>query len=404
MKVLLCHNYYQQAGGERVGVEAQAWLLRSRGHEVVLYTEHNATIAQYGVRQKVGFLPGTVFSRRTYERVRKLVRLERPDVAHAHNVFPLISPSVYLALDAEGIPIVQTVHNFRFLCPNGLFYTRGKVCERCKRGNTLHAVWWRCYRNSYLLSGLYGLTIGLHRRLGTFDRISQFIAPTEFVAQKLTESGLVGPGKVSVLGNFLPDPLPEPGLFNQRNRYVVFLGRVSPEKGLWTLVAAFKDLPSVGLKILGDGPLVGALRNYVRRHGLENVEIPGFVPGEDRFRLLGQALASIVPSEWYEIFGFSALESLAVGTPVVASDAGSLPYLIEDGQNGLIFQAGDSKDLREKVLSLVNDPDKALMLGRRGRRLVEHKYSASAHYHGLMKIYAEFLGVVNIDEIESGGG
>jgi glycosyltransferase involved in cell wall biosynthesis len=392
MKVLLCHNYYQQAGGERVAVEAQVWLLRSRGHEVVLYTEDNTTIAEYGVRQKVGFFPGTVFSRRAYERVRKLARLERPDVTHVHNVFPLISPSVYLALDAEGIPIVQTVHNFRFLCPNGLFYTRGKVCERCKRGNTLHAVRWRCHRNSYLLSGLYALTIGLHRRLGTFDRISRFIAPTEFVAQKLSESGLVSPRKVSVLGHFLPSPLPEPAFSNQRNRYVVFLGRLSAEKGLWTLVAAFKDLPDVGLKILGDGPLVGALRNYVRRYGLENVEIPGFVVGEDRFRVLRHAVASVVPSEWHEVFPFSALESLAVGTPVIASDAGSLPYLIEDGQNGLIFEAGNSNDLREKVLSLANDPDKAVMLGRRGRRLVEHKYSPSAHYHALMKIYAECFG------------
>lgn len=391
MKVLLCHNYYQQPAGERVAVEAQVSLLKSRGHEVLLYTEDNTTITGYGVRQKVGFFPGTVFSWHTYEKVRKLVRLERPDVAHVHNVFPLISPSLYLALDVESVPIVQTIHNYRFLCPNGLFYIQGKVCERCKRGNTLHAVRWRCYRNSYLLSGLYGLTIGLHRRLRTFERIGRFIAPTEFVAQKLSESGLVGPGKVSVLGHFLSNPLPEPGLFNQRNRYLVFLGRLSPEKGLWTLVEAFGDLPGLEVKILGDGPLLGALRDYVDRHGLKTVKILGFVVGEERFRVLRQALASVVPSQFYEVFPFSVLESLAVGTPVIASDGGSLPYLIKDGQNGLIFQAGNSRDLQEKVLSLANDPDKVLMLGRRGRRLVEEKYSSSTHYDALMKIYAQVV-------------
>jgi len=155
VKILIVHNHYQQPGGEQMAVEAQVSLLRERGHRVILYMRNNAEIERYGLWQKVIFFPKTIFSRRTYREIRALVMRERPDVAHVHNVFPLISPSVYWALKDSGVPVIQTVHNFRFLCPNALFYTHGRICERCKYGNTLHAVRWKCYRQSYILSTLY---------------------------------------------------------------------------------------------------------------------------------------------------------------------------------------------------------------------------------------------------------
>ncbi|HYF66017.1 MAG TPA: glycosyltransferase, partial [Herpetosiphonaceae bacterium] len=147
----------------------------------------------------------TVFSRPAYRRLRELVRRERPDVAHVHNVFPLLSPAVYRALRAEGVPIVQTIHNFRLLCPNALFFTRGAICERCKGGNMLHAVRLACYRDSRLLSALYATTIMAHRRAGTFAAIDRFIALTEFTAAKLVEGGIARPDRISVLGNFLAE-------------------------------------------------------------------------------------------------------------------------------------------------------------------------------------------------------
>lgn len=142
-------------------------MLQQHGHQVLTYWRDNREILQYGLTEKIAFWINTLFSPRTFQEVLALVRQERPDVAHVHNVFPLISPAVYWALKKSGVPIVQTVHNYRFLCPNALFYTRGQICERCKYGNTLHAIRWRCYRQSYLLSALYALVIGLHRHLGT---------------------------------------------------------------------------------------------------------------------------------------------------------------------------------------------------------------------------------------------
>jgi glycosyltransferase involved in cell wall biosynthesis len=391
VKILIVHNHYQQLGGEQMAVEAQVSLLRERGHRVILYMRNNAEIERYRLWQKAAFFPEAVFSRRTYHEIRTLIARERPDVAHVHNVFPLISPSVYRALKDSGIPVVQTVHNFRFLCPNALFYTHGRICERCKYGNTLHAVRWKCYRQSYILSTLYALTVGLHRRAGTFNLIDQFIALTEFTAQKLVESRLTTQDKISVLGNFLPDPLPAPGSFDKREPYVVYLGRLSPEKGVEILLDAVTGLPDLRVKIAGDGPQTGVLQTIARQQGLQQVEFLGRVAGEEKWGLLRHATAVVVPSVWYEAFPFVVLESLAAGTPVVASNLGSLPYVVEDGKSGLLFRAGDSQDLREKLAWLVQHPSEALQMGRYGRQVVEKRFSASAHYEELMQIYSSLF-------------
>jgi len=374
-----------------MAVEAQVSLLRERGHRVILYMRNNAEIERYGLWQKVIFFPKTIFSRRTYREIRALVMRERPDVAHVHNVFPLISPSVYWALKDSGVPVIQTVHNFRFLCPNALFYTHGRICERCKYGNTLHAVRWKCYRQSYILSTLYALTVGLHRRAGTFNLIDQFIALTEFTAQKLVESRLTTQDKISVLGNFLPDPLPAPGSFDKREPYVVYLGRLASEKGVEILLDAVTGLPDLRVKIAGDGPQTGVLQTIARQQGLQQVEFLGRVVGDEKWELLRNATAVVVPSVCYEAFPFAPLESMGVGTPVLASDLGSLLYVVEDGKSGLLFRAGDSQDLREKLAWLVQHPAEALKMGRYGRQSVEVRYSASAHYEDLMRIYQEFV-------------
>jgi len=311
VKILIVHNHYQQPGGEQMAVEAQVSLLRERDHKVILYTRDNAEIERYRIWQKAAFFPEVVFSRRTYHEIRTLIALERPEVAHVHNVFPLISPSVYRALKDSGVPVVQTVHNFRFLCPNALFYTHGQICERCKYGNTIHAVRWKCYRQSYILSGLYAFTTGLHRRAGTFNLIDRFIALTGFTAQKLVESRLTTQDKISVLGNFLPDPLPVPGSFETREPYVAYLGRLSPEKGVEILLKAATGLPDLKVKVAGDGPQNKALQIIARQRGLQQVEFLGHVAGEKKWELLRNATAVVVPSVWYETFSFVALESLA---------------------------------------------------------------------------------------------
>jgi glycosyltransferase involved in cell wall biosynthesis len=273
------------------------------------------------------------------------------------------------------------------LCPNGRFYTQGNVCERCKYGNTVHAVRFKCYKDSRSLSALYALTIGVHRQWKTFDAIDCFIAPTEFPAQKLVESGLVPREKISILGNFLLDPLPAAGSFEHREPYVAFLGRLLPEKGAETVVKAMAGLPGLGLKIMGGGVQTDALKAMVRDQQLSKVEFLGHVVGEEKYDILRRATATVVPSLCYETFSLAALESLAVGTPVVASNRGSLPFVVEKDQSGLLFRAGDVADLQAKLTWLVEHPSVALQYGCHARKSVEERFTAALHYEKLMDIY-----------------
>jgi glycosyltransferase involved in cell wall biosynthesis len=301
----------------------------------------------------------------------------------------LISPAVYHALKQANVPIVQTIYNFRLLCPNGLFYTHGQICERCKYGNTLHAVHYRCYHKSYVLSALYATTIAVHRLYGTFALIDCFLPPAEFTARKLIEGGIASGDKIRVLPYFLPDPLPNCGSFTQRQSHVIYLGRLSAEKGLWTLLEAVSGMPGVHLKIFGDGPLADPLRAYVTERGLANVEMAGFVAGEDKWDALRAALCVVVPSEWYENSPFTVLESMAAGTPVIASNLGSLSDVVASYKNGLLFKPSDNRDLQDKLTWLIQHRDKALTMGRYGRQVVESNHSAESHYQQLMRIYNE---------------
>lgn len=391
MKILLVHNYYQQRGGEFVAVKAQISLLKSKGLPLVTYLKDNAAIDEFGARQRIKLLKNALFNSQVYQEISSLIEDQRPDVAHVHNVFPLLSPTVYYALRDQSIPIVQTVHNFRFLCPNGLFYTHNCICEKCKFGNTLHAIRLKCYRQSYILSSLYATIIGLHRRIGTFSLIDRFIALTEFTANRLIESQLTTSDSISVLGNFLSDPLPKTAEATSAEPYIVFMGRLSREKGVQIAIRAMLDLPEVTLKIFGSGPQLSRLRNIVKEHGLNNVEFLGYIEGDRKWDILRHARATLIPSLCYETFSITALESMSVATPVIGSRLGSLPFVVEDGQSGLLFTPGDPNDLVDKISYLIQDRKKAIKMGKYGRDVVEQKYTAMSHYETLVSIYTSVL-------------
>jgi glycosyltransferase involved in cell wall biosynthesis len=386
---LLCHNSYQQHGGEQIVVLALKELLEQKGHQVLFYTEDNREIEQYNTLQKVGFFPRTLFSQRTYQRLRQIAAQATPDIAHVHNVFPLLSPAVYIALQRSGVPIVQSIHNYRLMCINGLFLRDGRLCERCKRGKFFSGFQFKCYKDSYMLSGLYALTIGWHRRLRTFDRIDRFIASTSFAAEQLVEGGVAKASKISILGNFLPAPLPDAGAPDLREPYIVYLGRLSREKGLFTLLEAMQTMTNLRLKVAGTGPLADDIHAYLQDHRLHNVEMLGFIDDEAKYRLLRGALCCVIPSECYEVFPIVVLESAAVGTPLVASRLGSLATVILEGETGLMFTPGESNDLRDKLELLVTRPDLALNMGQRARQWVETGHTPEAHYNALLKIYQQ---------------
>ena len=389
MRILIVHNRYRMHSGEDSAVDSLTALLKDRGNQVVTYMRHSDETDRYAFGEKLRFPLRTLWNSVAAREISGLVRREKPDIAHIHNVFPLLSPCVYRALHRTGVAMVQTIHNFRLLCPGGLLWTNGAPCELCKRGAVIHAIARRCYRESYIFSALYALTVAVHRAAGTFAMIDRFIALTDFSATKLVESGLTAANKISVLGNFLPDPLPDVGPYNERQASVVFVGRLSREKGLPVLIEAVSGLPELRLKIMGDGPQRCELERLAARTGATNVEFLGFLTGEDKWSVLRSSMASVLPSVCYENFPVALLESLAVGTPAVVSDIGALPYLIENGKTGLTFKSHDVQDLQDKLRHLISAPNEAVRMGQCGRILVDMRFSAAAHYEALMKIYED---------------
>ncbi|MCC6612964.1 MAG: glycosyltransferase family 4 protein [Anaerolineae bacterium] len=389
-RVLLVHNNYQLAGGESQAVREQHALFEKNGHPVYLYSRDNDEVNTYNFVRKVTFFLSSFFSWRSYREVRAIVREFKPDVAHVHNVFPLITPSVYWALKHEGVPIIQTIHNFRFLCPNGLFFRNHAPCELCKTGRTWNAVRYRCYRDSFALSALYAGIITLHRLLRTWHQIDCIIALNPFSRSKIIEGRITDPEKVKVLGNFSPRAKRRVGSFEQREPYVAFVGRLSPEKGAEVLVEAAAKVPELGFKILGDGPLEEVLKQ--RAAHLPNVEFLGWVEGERKSEILRNARALVFPSLCYENFSLAIIDALSVGTPIIGSRLGGVPYILEDGVDSLLFTPGDADALAEHLQEVLHHPDRLLSMGRHGLEVTLPKYSEAAHYDGLMKIHAELAG------------
>lgn len=363
---------------------AEKELLERHGEQVTSYARHNDEIERYTSLEKLAFASNTIYSLRTSKELREIVEKNGPDAAYIHNVFPLISPSVYHTLHSLKVPCLQVVHDFRLFCPNGWFYTNGHICERCMKGNYLNGIRYRCYHDSYTHSALYSASIGLNRLAGMLRKMSAFICLTEFARLKLLEAG-VPEDKLFIKPNFIDaariTPCPGDG------KYVVYLGRLSSEKGVWTLVRAFEALKDPLLKIAGTGPLEAVLKGYVRERGITNIEFVGFKAGLEKLELLRGSLFSVVPSEWYETFALVALEAYAAGKPVLASNLGSLPYVVENGRSGLLFEPGNASDLADKTRDLIGRPNVLETMGRYGRRLVDTKYSPEQSYRDLMAIF-----------------
>lgn len=389
MNILIIHNDYQQVGGETVAVDNQIKLLQKKGHRVLVYRRHNDEIFSFNPLQKLLFFINTIYNVKVDRELHDILNSHKIDIVHVHNVFPLISPSVYRTVKKKRLPIVQTLHNFRFLCPNALFYVNNDICELCKYGNTIHAITKRCYRRSYLLSALYAITVMLHRKIGTFDLIDRYIAPSEFVSLKILESGLIrNRERITVLGNFL-NSLPTK-IADSRDDYFLYLGRMSAEKGALTLIKAAIQVPVIKLKMAGDGPERHLIENIIQAANAHHIELLGFVTGSRKEELISRAIAVIVPSECYETFNMSAIESMSFGTPVIHPNTGSLPYVVGTGC-GVSFKRGSQSSLRDVLLWASSNKKRMMEMGLSGRKRVESNFTDEVHYQSLFQLYRELV-------------
>jgi|WetSurMetagenome_2_1015567.scaffolds.fasta_scaffold86025_2 glycosyltransferase involved in cell wall biosynthesis len=375
MRVLLVHDYYRLQGGEDLTYEAEAELLESRGHEVQRFTVTNRDVDR---RSRLRLACDTVWNRAVCADLRALAERSRPQVVHFHNTFPLISPAAYYAVRGAGAAVVQTVQNYRHFCANALLYRDGHLCQECLGGRApWRSVVYGCYRSSRAASAVVTAMVGVHRGLRSWDRaVDVLVAPSRFVEDKLGKLGL----KTALVRRKpnLVSGVPAPG--RGSGGYAAFVGRLSPEKGVETLVEAWRSIgTSLPLRIAGQGPLAAA--------GVAGIVPLGQVPPAQIPALIGEAACLIVPSLWFEPFGRVVIEAFACGTPVVASRIGALADLVEDGRTGLLFRAGDAADLVGAIRRLVGDPTALARMREAARAEYESGYSEDRNYGELMEIY-----------------
>ena len=385
MRILGVHNRYQIRGGEEECYEAEMLLLEQQGHHVDLYEETNDTIEKVS---KLSLAIQTVWSKPTYQSIRQRLREHRYDVVHIQNFFPLISPSIYYAAKAEGIAVVQTLHNYRLLCSNGLLFRQGNICEECVGKSIPYpGIIHSCYRNNRVASAGVTTMLSAHRMMNTWKtQVDCYIAPTEFVRQKFIEGGLLA-SKIVVKPNFVAL---EPKVGKGTGGYALYVGRLSVEKGLDTLLTAWKQLDiNVPLKIIGDGPMSTLVEDATTHQ--PNIEWLGRQPITEVYRFMGNAQFLIFPSKWYETFGRVIIEAFATGTPVIASKIGASSEIVQAGHTGLHFTPGDPTDLARQVTWLLEHPEQQTLMRQNARAEFETKYTTAANYARLISIYSELI-------------
>ncbi len=385
LKILFVHNRYQFDGGEDEVVERERQLLVNAGHKVVEYNRDNREINGYTPIQRAGLALRTIWAWDSHRDVARLLQTEKPDVVHCHNTFPLVSPAVYYACAGFGVPVVQTLYNPRLICPAATLYRDGSECQECvARSIPWPAVRHACYRDSYSQSAVVSSMLVLHRWAQTWQqKIAVYLVATEFYRQKLIEGGLPA-DKIVVKPHFLSA---DPGVCRQQGDYALFVGRLAREKGVRCLLAAWKNLAHIPLKIRGDGPLADEVKEFARS-STGNVEVIPRLPREALYRLIKGARFLVWPSEGlYETFGLVAIEAFACGIPILTSGSGAMQEIVEDGLTGLHFRPGDPVDLRAKARWAWEHLGELEEIGRAGRAEFEAKYRSDCNYDLLIDIY-----------------
>lgn len=383
MKVLLIHNEYGAPSGEERTVNRIAALLRKNGHEVDCLLEESLPPGA-GFRSKANAMINGVYSLKGVRTVRRRVKSFRPDIVQVQNLYPSLSPWILPIIQQAGVPIVMRCANYRLICPNGLLLSHGRVCERCMGGREYWCLLQNC-EDSLPKSFGYALRNVTARIFQLYlDNITFYYAQTEFQRQKLIEGGFPGE-RIAVIPNMVETS----ALFAKppRGAYVAYVGRVSPEKGVATLLQAAQVLPHIPFRLAGDFRRIPA----IDREKPPNVELCGYLQGQALVDFYRRCRFLVLPSTWYEGFPGVIIEAMLHGKSVVCSNIGGLPEIVADGENGLLFQPGDYMDLAAKIEWLWNRPDRCGALGQAGRDKVLREYSPDKYYERLMNLYHQAL-------------
>ncbi len=405
MNILMAHKYWWPKAGAEAYVLRLTRLLEAAGHTVIPfamahpnnlptpYARYFPSEVEFRGRRDplkdLGRAARVLWSRESAARLTQLLQDTPVDVAHLHNIAHQLSPSILWPLARRGIPIVHTAHDYKLLCPVYTFRSQGEVCERCKGGRYWNAARRRCNAGSLPLSLTSAAEAALHRALGSYDRVHVFHAPSLFLMAKLIEHGIARE-RIAFVPHFVDAaayrPAPPTG------NTALFAGRLSEEKGLFTLLEAHRRAPGVRLVIAGDGPLRAALESRVDAAQRARLTFAGHLAGEAYDRAWSEAACLVLPSEWYEVRPMVIHEAMARGKAVVTTRLGSMPELVEDGRTGLLVPPHDRDALAAALTALTGDPARAAAMGARGRAVVERLYRPAEHVAAMLDVYAQAAG------------
>jgi glycosyltransferase involved in cell wall biosynthesis len=400
MRILLVNKYYYRRSGTERYLFNVKRLLEARGHRVEAFAMqhplnepatfapdfpphvdfHEVTaLGRLGAGLRVIWYPGAA------RRIARVLDAFRPDVVHVFNLYHQLSPSVLVPIARRRIPVIHTLNDYKLICPNYTLYTEGAPCTRCRNRRYAQAIRHRCLEGSLAWSAVAAVEMTLHKALRVYERhVRAFIAPSAFLRAQMLAAG-VPAAQVVEIPYFL---FGEDHAISATDRgYCAYVGRLVPVKGLATLVQAMREAPDIELWIVGEGPQRADLERLVAEWGLRNVRFTGYLAGRDLGEALAGARFTIVPSEWYEVFGQSIIESFAVGKPVVGARIGGIPEVIDAERDGLLFAPGRAAELAACIRRLWDAPDAARAMGLEGRRKVERRYDPDTHYARLLAVY-----------------
>lgn len=404
LKILLVNKFYFPLGGPETYLFQLERLFREKGHSVVVFSTKDArnrkcpqspffvekidyNRSDLPLRQRVKFGLRLLYSFDAARKMDALLRKERPDIAHLHNICHQISPSILPVLKRRGVPAVQTLHDLKRVCPNYMMLSGSGICERCKGGAYHNTILQRCVKGSLGFSALNCAEAYLHGAIRVYDSIELYIAPSRFYKRKLVSFGLSAESIRAMPYCISLDQTPS----QSSKGYILHCGRLAKHKGVFTLVKAVEGCGTLKLVLAGSGPEEETLRRYLREKRVRNVELPGFVTGKVKARLMREASLVVLASEWYENCPLVIMEAFAYGKPVVAARIGGIPEQVRDGFNGLLFEPGNVSELRERIQYLFSKPHEIARMGRNARKTAEELYAPDHHYQQLMSVYDEAI-------------
>ena len=402
MKILTINKFYFHfAGGEGTMFVIKK-LMEERGHQIIPFAMNHPRTVENEFRpyflpyfdynkpdtpflEKARAAAKILYNREAKSNLEALIRRTAPDIAHVHNIYHQISPSVLDALRKHDIPIIMTLHDYKLLCPNNKFFRRGKVCEACRGGRFYRAFLHKCVKDSWVASSICSVEMYLHHHLKLYERkVAHYISHSAFFKDKMVEYGY-DPDKITVLP-IIPGRIARKPRYRNKG-YILFFGRLSEEKGLDILLRAMKRLPEVELRIAGQGASEPALRDYVEKNRMENVKFLGFLSGAAMDEALRDAAFTVISSIWYENFPLSALESFSFGKPVVGARIGGIPEIIDDGVDGYLYDPLDPDDLVRKIRTMIESLHRIERMGRKARKKIEEQYDGTQYSEKLMALY-----------------